>query len=627
MSSKKARTTSSEEPAEQEVVVEELQRFEREYAAVKRYLLNFRYYVEQEEQEEGGGGTAAMMSASNQQQQQQQQHPPSAVLAAIEGLDKDLQRRRRDYKLRTKFGTGGGTSAATAAGGEEEEEPVSIEKTDVDLMMMTTADEKRSDPNVVDDAMLADDDEDWQDVQQQQQGPSSSASAAAAHQQQQEQDDLATTTAASSALSRRVIALLGEFPSDVRVRTPAGAVAAALHAALAALEFKCTGLAAATGEGGGSGSGGGFAAPIRELPPNQFLPARWETKDGVELRYRKNSITGSVYLRVTSTKDKSDDGDNDDDVVEICLYNNGSAKKSTEEEARRHPLLEIRLGDYVNLESFRRALASSSSSGAGIAPALHYKSLSHLLSRFAATFDLGGAGSSGDGVANVLPYVDTTAVLVPNNLNPVLRNTNVPLHPTTGGDAPLDPDRPGRDFDRRDGQPRDIPPPRDETKPPLIHEEFPFRRGGGPHGDFADDLLPAGIPPYLGGNGGVPGGGTSGGGGGGGGGGGSLMGPNHPIFQGGGVGVGPGISGVGPNSGFGMRPRFDPFGPPGGPTEIDNSNRPGGPGDPNRDDEQMPNAFHDNNTRTRGGGRGGGPRPPGSGGLGPAGSHNNNMFM
>ena len=136
-------------------------------------------------------------------------------------------------------------------------------------------------------------------------------------------------------------------------------------------------------------------------------------------------------------------------------------------------------------------------------------------------------------------------------------------------------------------------------------------------GDFEGDLLPGGIQP------GLPGGPSFGG---------SQVGPNHPMFDrsfgdddlynngiGGGL-YGPpsfGIPGVG--GGVGMRPRFDPYGPPGGPTEPGRGGRggrgggvgrggrfgsgrgrgggrgrmpPGGFGDPNNDHLQPPNSDY-----------------------------------
>ena len=93
-----------------------------------------------------------------------------------------------------------------------------------------------------------------------------------------------------------------------------------------------------------------------------------------------------------------------------------------------------------------------------------------------------------------------------------------------------------------------------------------------PSGDFSGDLMPTGVYQFPGSGNGMmmPGVGQ-----------GNLMGPNHSMFGrvGGGRNMGPGFApggGIAPmNTGIGtLQPRFDPYGPPGGPTE------PGGPMDP-----------------------------------------------
>ena len=135
-----------------------------------------------------------------------------------------------------------------------------------------------------------------------------------------------------------------------------------------------------------------------------------------------------------------------------------------------------------------------------------------------------------------------------------------------GGDlAPADlpcvfpPPARGNDFD-------------EAPEPPCI---FPPPMGG----DFAGDLIPGGYAnhgrnPNTG----------------------NLMGPNHPSF------ASPGNVNIGPG-GLGMRPRFDPIGPPGGPTDPGRNDPltgrrvpPGGWGEPNPDHMRPPNDF--------GGGRG-----------------------
>ena len=69
------------------------------------------------------------------------------------------------------------------------------------------------------------------------------------------------------------------------------------------------------------------------------------------------------------------------------------------------------------------------------------------------------------------------------------------------------------------------------------------------------------------------------------------MGPNHPMFAGGGGVHGPPLGGPGS-----MQPRFDPFYPPGvDPDDINNGNpqrnRPSRSGEPNPDHLPPPNSF------------------------------------
>lgn len=137
--------------------------------------------------------------------------------------------------------------------------------------------------------------------------------------------------------------------------------------------------------------------------------------------------------------------------------------------------------------------------------------------------------------------------------------------------------------------------------PRVSQPQPPFQQSNAPHigsnfpqpqqptgGDFAGDLNPNPDPLRIGG--GLPAG--------------NLMGPDHPMFAG-----GPGQRPLDFNpsdpAGFGMRPRFDPFGPPGGPQEVwpdpNNPNNPmGGPrgrpqgGNPNPDHLPPPNSLGNN---------------------------------
>lgn len=123
----------------------------------------------------------------------------------------------------------------------------------------------------------------------------------------------------------------------------------------------------------------------------------------------------------------------------------------------------------------------------------------------------------------------------------------------------------------------------DQHTAPNIRDLQPQQRRPG---DFDRDLMPPGGRDDPAGN---------------------LMGPNHPMFGGG--GAQPPAAG-----GYGMRPRFDPYGPPGGPQDPRNdpsNNRnvvdprnpqiprqprppPGGSGDPNPDHERPPNDLNNN---------------------------------
>jgi len=119
----------------------------------------------------------------------------------------------------------------------------------------------------------------------------------------------------------------------------------------------------------------------------------------------------------------------------------------------------------------------------------------------------------------------------------------------------------------------------DQHMPPNIRDLQPQQRRPG---DFDRDLMPGGLDDPTG----------------------NLMGPGHPAFG----GVQPPTGG-----GYGMMPRFDPFGPPRGPTDprnLDPSRNvdpndprnpqlprqprppPGGTGDPNPDHERPPNDLN-----------------------------------
>jgi hypothetical protein len=223
------------------------------------------------------------------------------------------------------------------------------------------------------------------------------------------------------------------------------------------------------------------------------------------------------------------------------------------------------LDQHINLDSWNAALRVANSS-LGVEPALHYKGLPALMSSFAKTFDLGCIRDTRQQQEEVPP-----AFFPPPNMAPPNTSTDGSM---TRFRPPIMAGQPSRgNYDDRG---------------PNIDNSFPQPRPL--VGDFAGDLAPGGMTmdplrragPDMTGN---------------------MMGPNHPAFRGGGMMVGP------PGGGrFGMQPRFDPFGPPGGPQEIDpdsNNEQPNGrsvpphlrparSGDPNPDHLKPPNSLGNN---------------------------------
>jgi hypothetical protein len=425
-------------------------------------------------------------------------HP--AMQAALEGLDAEAKRRKRDEKLQHKFML---VEKPTAASGSE-----------------TSGGRKQENSKGAaaaqgDDSTMSGED-DWHNIND-----------------NEENENNGSYLGAS--LAKQVIQSMARH-SDVRVTSPLASIALALHAALrgTTLGFACTGVHEPPSPG--------FAAPVRELPPSQLVPTvPWQNDKEIVLRYRKEG-TGAMLLRVVRFNDSGKD-----QQVQVTLVPASTNEPSSES-------LVFRLGDYVNLESLQRALLQQ---GGGVQPALHYKALAKLLTTFAATFDLGQVRESEDLGQQQSLRVDGTLPNPPPRTQ-VYMQEELPF----------------------------VPPYDDDTRPlsyevpTTIDAAFPGLavRQGNSGGDFAGDLGLSGVrgsglqdPFRIG----APG---------------NLMGPNHPMFGG---------SGVGPNSGFGMRPRYDPVGPPGGPTELDFDGMPvppnariprrGGTGNPNNTLLQPPN--------------------------------------
>lgn len=307
-----------------------------------------------------------------------------------------------------------------------------------------------------------------------------------------------------------------------QVRQPWQALAVALHGALRSdlLDFRCTGKEES------EPSAGGFALPIRELPATQFLPSNlWSNPNinKVALRYRKAG-TGSVVLNVALVK-----GEKNDAFVNVTF---GPSKSH---EFNAEPL-RVKIADHINVDSWNKA---SSSGAKPIPPSLHYKRLSSLLTSFCQRFDMGpihdSNKTSAENTAEDLPYVDRSvqAFLRPDPANALPTTVPAPYNQAVE------------------------PWMREQNQRPTIDSAFGLRVPG--RGDFAGDLVPGGfnVDPLHGG---------------------SLMGPDHPMFNG------------GPH---GMVPRFDPFGPP--QPDIGGT-RGSGPnqGRPNHDHMRPPNNLNNN---------------------------------
>jgi hypothetical protein len=508
------------------------------------------------------------------------EHP--AIAAAVKGIEQEMKRRERDAKLRQKFMQDAVTiekpvvelEQATASAITNERQGTSFSSS-TNRNMQNSLNSNNNNTEQADEAMT----DDWHDVNSDTDTASGSGSPKAgdpAHNNGEQALSDEVTSFLGKGLSRQAIAAIAQH--QVQVKSPLAAVALALHAAMRSetLGFGCTGVP----DGDDSGNGGGFAAPIRELPKTQFLPSGWDRyAEKVTLRYRKNG-TGSLILKVVGQQQAT--AQEKDMVVEVTLYPTSTGEPPSES-------LVFPISDHINLDSWARALRENGI----VPPALHYKGLSMLLSNFAKTFDLGTVSEDQDAAAaeQARMYVDTT-IGNPSSMqrqqqqrqqqqhfqqqfeqqanNPANFQSGPPMRPAVANRQPWD----------------------DDGRSPTIDSAFPGLRVNGPPGNFAGDLAPGGIQgPNFGqfdpGMGGM------------------LMGPNHPAFNGGAGG----ISGVGPNSGMGMRPRFDPFGPPGGPQDPNNNGfpnipngptrpngnrRPGGGGNPNPDHMRPPNNLGNN---------------------------------
>lgn len=533
--------------------------------------------------------------------------PPSspAIRAALEGLDREVQRRIRDEKLRRKFGSpsggdgvgvGGGDAPAGRArahlAGAMDDPDVVVVETGVAAAAAAAGRPGASPPTGTGSSRDAPEDEDddeimeWQDVPEQPtgggygdpgNGPAGSGGGAGEGE-------------TSSFLGRQLckVSIDAIALNQVRVRSPTAAIAVALHAALrsAVLGFACTGVP----EDESASRMGGFAPPVRELPKNIFLPLDWEKfPNNISVRYRKNG-TGALVLNVMSSGEPGE-ATGDVAMVHVKLVAANSKEPPSQ-------VLSFPLSDHINLDSWNAAVkAGGANPNPRIAPSLHYKALSSMLTKFCRTFDLGAvadASSTSGGETVEVPYVDNTVVGAGASAPFRSSTANGPNNPSGQSGFGIDPlnvggsSRTGAHPDLRQGGIPEVA-WKEGRVPSTLDQAFPNPRGP-MHplgGDFADDLLPAGWqdPRFLSGG---HGGGRMGG---------NLMGPNHPMFAGrggfGGMDDGPLHLG-GPGT---MQPRFDPVYPPGldgemgGPRNRNNNNKPSRTGEPNPDHLVPPNSL------------------------------------
>jgi hypothetical protein len=582
-------------------------------------------------------------------------------------LEKEIARRRRDVRLHRKFAAATRSKEQTSTYNPVQVHN-SLMTDDGDDVVVVDAEQSPDNNNnnniqtvakpadnhghEDEDTMDATDGDDWQDVsvfRQSHDGsgyPHGSTNGSPSASGMLDDGETLNASANNSSflgklLAQQAVTVISNH--NVRVKSPTAALAAAFHACLRSdtVGFVCTGVPEHHQNGTTSKKNSlAFAPPVRELPKTQFLPQSWETTPPntpaiVSLRYRKNG-TGALVLTVDATSSTADSVNNSNSVISENVTVNVHFAPANSKEPSPFSL-SFSLDDHFNIDSWdaaKRSNSSSSSSSsssaaaAEIAPSLHYKSLATMLTKFCQTFDLGVvmddndvaaaaglfSGSSkkmksddppGDSGASAIyvlhPPSDrpltVTAQQVPSTLN---KDGRVQFPNTT------------EEHKNRRNDNDDDPPTVDWKSgrtPSTLDQAFPATSNGGrldPRGDFADDLLPAGLqdprfaPAPGRGHGGRMGG--------------NLMGPNHPIFSGDPTMIGPvGIHGP-PIGGPGtMQPRFDPFYPPGidgggngdlpfgaGPPDplrhpvnknMNRMNRPSLRGEPNPDHLPPPNSL------------------------------------
>ena len=451
-----------------------------------------------------------------------------AIRAALNGLEKELQRINRDQKLREKF--------SKPKSNMKERDDVNESDDDSDWKIEEGMEKNKTGYKVNgaddkgDDAILME----WQDVNR---SPTSELSAAGLF----SEESIIGKKLAEEAISK--IASV-----DAKVSDGLSAIAVVIHSALLSdlLNFKCTGVP----DTNTSTSSGGFAKPIRELPKDKFLPDEFYKvvdRNNLHIRYRKKE-TGTVILTLSQKTTKETSNITSFDSVDV--YIEFAPNTSRSELIAQGPLV-FPISKHLNLDSFGKALNSAkkinNNKDIKILPTLHYKHLSALMAKFISTFDVG-------------------QVIEPN----ILLNKNDEIMP----DRSIE--KNNHNSSNEESESVRLQNHAIDRNSSIIHNIQPtFERGS-----FDSDLHPQMLftrRPQTG----------------------SLMGPNHPMFHGSQretayededhYGVGrdgfPHMDGnyddpFNPRIGrSGMRPRFDPYGPPGGPMDFQrNQGRGGGRG-------------------------------------------------
>jgi len=570
-----------------------------------------------------------------------------AVKCTIAALDMERDRIMRDEKLKRKF----------AGKQQEEEEAVATAGGDV-VMVDGHKSSREVDPTIrasleiLESAEVTtssnahcrimdttthtaeDEDDEWQEIMNKDQVDNPPGEDQPMDGSDIDQQHLGTLLAQIS------ISSLSE--GNVRVSNPLSLIAVAIHAVLRSniLAFQCTGIPPNT-----TAKVSGFAAPIRELPKTVYLPKDWDSSSisydpttttthslgNIVLRYRKKDVDGPMVLSVSllprtlETEDDNNYGsptltydtrndltysslaqylsDSKNNTIRIFLWERmpyeqlekllvqvkfGPSSTSSDDISTN---ITFPLGRHVNVLSLGAAIASSQQQQAqlqtyvaSVPPMLHYKSLSTLLVTFVRSFDVGNVYDSTIASTAAAPKDAEQATVKTRTMesnNSVKQSYDQRLKSYYGVQNSVTRDEEYY-YHKPEGSKVESLIGDDLLRIPGRQQE----RGG----DFAGDLLFTPTDPLMNPNLPLPR--PTG----------NLMGPNHPLFH---------LQEQYDNDddiigGHRMRPRFDPYGPPGGPTDptfVDptfqgrgRANRGrgagrGGSGDPNPDHLRPPRDF------------------------------------